>query len=107
MLTFQDFLRARDRPAFLMRLVSEHRASPLVRQAEIADLYDRRQNKTILEYVRRLYTLSGLPREDFTASNNRLCSNFFARLNTQRTRARIEFTPRPCPGGSPGRARSR
>ena len=84
MLTFQDFLRARDRPAFLMRLVSEHRASPLVRQAEIADLYDRRQNKTILEYVRRLYTLSGLPREDFTASNNRLCSNFFARLNTQR-----------------------
>ena len=84
MLTYQDLLAARDRPAFLMRLISAHRASSLVRQAEIADLYDRRQNKTILEYVRRLYTLSGLPREDFTASNHRLCSNYFARLNTQR-----------------------
>lgn len=34
--------------------------------------------------MRRIYTLAGMAAEDFTASNNRIASNFFKRLNTQR-----------------------
>lgn len=84
MLTYQDFLKEPDRTAFLSRLIGEHTSSELVRTAEVADLYDRRKNKTINEFTRQLYTLNGQRVPDYTASNNRIASNLFHRLNTQR-----------------------
>lgn len=62
----------------------EHRASEPYKLAVIADEYDKQRNTTINEAVRRIYSLAGVPTEDFTASNNRIASNFFRRLNTQR-----------------------
>ena len=52
--------------------------------AKSADEYDHQRNETIINYVKTIFTMTGTPVEDFTASNNKLCSNFFRRLNTQR-----------------------
>lgn len=84
MITYQDFEKATDRLAYVRRIIAEHRGSNAVRTARDADLYDRRRNRTINEYVQKIYTLSGISVEDYTASNNRIASNFFSRLNTQR-----------------------
>ena len=84
MITYQDFLKEPDKPAFVMRLISNHKSSDMVKTALVADLYDARQNKTINEFIQTIYTTGGLAVEDYTASNNRIASNFFNRLNTQR-----------------------
>ena len=84
MLTYQDFQACADRAAFVNRLVDAHRESEAYQTALTADEYDRQRNSTIYSYVRRLFTLTGAPVRDFTASNMRVASNFFHRLNTQR-----------------------
>ena len=81
MITYQDFLKETNTAVFLSRLISDHNASSMVQTAQDADLYDRRKNRTINEYVQKMYTLSGLAVQDYTASNNKLASNFFNRLN--------------------------
>lgn len=69
---------------FVMSCIQSYRDSDEYNMAVLADEYDHQQNRTILEYTKTLYTMSGTETDDFTASNNRLCSNFFNRLNTQR-----------------------
>lgn len=49
-----------------------------------ANAYDRQQNTTIMDYIKYMYNQSGAKVIDFSASNNKICSNFFHRLNTQR-----------------------
>lgn len=49
-----------------------------------ANAYDRQQNTTIMNYIKYMYNQSGAKVIDFSASNNKICSNFFHRLNTQR-----------------------
>lgn len=87
MLTFQDFEQAKAQgrlTAFVEAAIAEHKNSDAYKVAQDADLYDRQKNKTINEYVKQVFTLAGAPVEDFTASNNKISSNFFHRLNTQR-----------------------
>ena len=85
LLTFQDFQDAgKDKGAFISQAITNHKASREYRIARDADLYDRQQNSTINSYVQRIFSLSGTPVEDFTASNSKIASNFFHRLNTQR-----------------------
>lgn len=86
MYTFQDFLEksVNNVSGFIISAIDEHIGSKLFQTAVTADMYDRQQNKTINEYVKKIYTLSGMPVEDFTASNSKIASNFFRRLNTQR-----------------------
>lgn len=84
MLTYQDFLAEPKRADFIRRLISEHDASDMVKTARIADLYDRQRNVTINEYIQKVYTASGIAVQDYVASNNKIASNFFRRLNTQR-----------------------
>ena len=69
---------------FVLACVQAYKNSDEYKTAVLADEYDHQRNRTILEYTKTLYTMSGVQTEDFTASNNRLCSNFFNRLNTQR-----------------------
>lgn len=83
-LTFQDFTKTTDKAAFISKLIQEHRQSRAVKIARRADKYDRQQNVTICTYVQKLFSLTGEPLVDFTASNNKIASNFFNRLNTQR-----------------------
>ena len=84
MITFQDFLETDDVVGFVRKAIANHRSSKECVMANTADLYDRQKNKTINEYVRMIFTLAGTPVEDFTASNNKIASNFFHRLNVQR-----------------------
>lgn len=87
MRTFQDFEKAGrtgNKEEFISSAIAEHILGPVYQTARDADLYDRQRNRTINEYVRILFTLTGSPVEDFTASNNKIPSNFFHRLNTQR-----------------------
>lgn len=86
MLTYQDFVEAGDanRESFVLEAVNRHKASSMYRMAVDADLYDKQQNKTINGYVQKIFDLTGSKLVDFTASNNKIASNFFHRLNTQR-----------------------
>jgi len=82
-LTFQDFQAATDKTEFLSRLISEHQSSPAVRMAHTADEYDRQRNVGIRKFNRLLgeaYKRGSV----VTGSRNEICSNFYARLNTQR-----------------------
>jgi len=85
--TYDDMLRTvgdGDPTEFVMACIQAYKNSDEYKTAVLADEYDHQRNRTILEYTKTLYTMSGVQTEDFTASNNRLCSNFFNRLNTQR-----------------------
>lgn len=87
LLTFQDFEEYKKRgdvAGFIRMAIQEHRASPMFADAITADAYDHQRNVTINEYVQKIFTIAGEPIEDFTASNNKIASNFFHRLNTQR-----------------------
>lgn len=88
MLTFQDLEGAGEdaesRGAFVKAAIDQHMSSLAYRTACDADLYDRQMNKTIHDYVQMLFTATGSKVVDFTASNAKIASNFFNRLNTQR-----------------------
>lgn len=85
MLTYQDFLDSQsDVLGFIGKAITQHIASEDFRIAREADEYDHQRNTTIFNYVRTIYTGTGAEVQDFTAANNRIASNFFHRLNTQR-----------------------
>ena len=87
MLTYQDFVEAGDanREGFVLEAIERHKSGEAYRMARMADAYDRQQNTTINKYVQKMFDLTGSKLVDFTASNNKIASNFFHRLNTQRT----------------------
>lgn len=87
MQTYQDFMEAVEKGrliAFLRKAINQHRESDEYKMAVIADEYDRQRNTTINEAMRKIYSLEGIEHVDFTASNNRIASNYFHRLNIQR-----------------------
>ena len=84
MITWQDFEKKPDKAAAVKQVIDEWVAGEMYRTAQVADLYNKQKNKTICEYMRIMYTLLGDPVEDFIAANNKICSNFFHRLNIQR-----------------------
>lgn len=84
MFTFQDFQKESNIPHAVNLAIADHMRSEKYKTAIDADLYDHQKNKTIYEYVHMIFSLTGTPIEDFTASNNKIASNFFRRLNTQR-----------------------
>ena len=85
MTTFQDWLDSQsDVTAFIGKAINEHTSTSEYRIALSADEYDRQKNTTIYNYVRTIFTGTGSEVVDFTAANNRIASNFFHRLNTQR-----------------------
>lgn len=86
MLTYQDFVEAgdADRAGFVLEAIGRHKSSKAYRTARMADAYDRQENTTINAYVQKVFDITGSRLVDFTASNNKVASNFFHRLNTQR-----------------------
>lgn len=87
MLTYQDFVEAGDanREGFVLEAIERHKSGKAYRTARTADAYDRQENTTINAYVQKVFDITGSKLVDFTASNNKIASNFFHRLNTQRT----------------------
>ena len=84
MYTYQDFESEKDVLTGISNAISHHLHSDVYKMAKSADAYDRQQNETIYNYVKTIFTMTGAPVEDFTASNNKIACNFFHRLNTQR-----------------------
>lgn len=85
--TYQDFEKDKEKSGVIVAVqnaINLHVKSDAYKIAKSADAYDHQQNETIFNYVRMIFTMTGAPVEDFTASNNKIASNFFHRLNTQR-----------------------
>ena len=87
MKTYQDYVDFKEKGQeldFIKAAINEYRASPEYKIAVDADEYEAERNITIMEFVRWLYNANGKQVVDFTAANNRIASNFFHRLVTQR-----------------------
>ena len=87
MKTYQDFQRAVEigqTIPFIRQAINEHRSSEMFRIALDADEYEAQRNVTIMRFTKMLYNMQGAKVQDFTSANNRLCNNYFHRLNTQR-----------------------
>ena len=87
MQTFQDFMKAKEQGQtipFITKAISEYRSSPDYKIALDADEYEAERNTTIMQWVQKVYTMEGRAVPDITSSNNRIASNFFHRLVTQR-----------------------
>lgn len=72
-----------DRMAFVQTIISQHKSSDLYYMAKLADEYDRRQNRTIVNYQKLLYTVTGKAIPDNWSANYKLASGFFNRFTTQ------------------------
>ena len=87
MQTFQELLTVgeaeENRMEFVRRAINEHKSSELYITAEIADEYDRKQNRTIVQFQKLLYTVTGQAIPDNISANYKLTSGFFNRFTTQ------------------------
>lgn len=83
-LTFQDFEKADDKVRFVESAIDYYKTTDEYRTALDADEYDAQRNVAITRAVKTIYTAAGVQREDHIASSNKIASNFFNRLNTQR-----------------------
>lgn len=87
MITWQDLSKVGEddslRLEFVWTAIATHKNSDAYKIAKIAQEYDRRQNKTIMEYRKLLYTISGQSVEDNFSANYKLCSSFFSRFVIQ------------------------
>ena len=92
MITYQDMLLAvgegdtrQDNAVldFVRKVIRQHRASDLYKTAEIADEYDRQQNRTIVRFQKILYTMSGEAVPDLFGACYKIPSRFFNRFVTQ------------------------
>ena len=77
-------MRAQDEASAIYKIISDWKESNIYKTAVLANTYDRQENDTIMTYVKKMFSLTGLEIQDFTASNNKIASNFFRRLNVQR-----------------------
>lgn len=87
MITYQDLLELGDdenaRMDFVRRLINYHKSTELYKTAEIAEDYARHKNRTIMQYQKLLYTISGKAVPDNWSANYKIPSNFFYRFVTQ------------------------
>lgn len=87
MRTYQDLIEVGENEAqrmeFVRKLIFEYKLSEMYKTAETADLYNRRKNKTITEYQKVLYTITGRTIPDNVSANYKMCSGFFQRFTIQ------------------------
>ena len=87
MKTYQDFLAVgedeNDIMEFCVMVKNEYIASAMYRDAVIAREYDKHRNKTIVDYQKLIYTITGRAVPDTYSANYKLASNFFHRFVVQ------------------------
>lgn len=87
MKTYADYLKVKDNAEQLMyftrAVISEHIASDIYEHAKIGKEYDKKLNRTISQYQKLLYTLSGRTVPDNYSANYKMPSAFFHRFVTQ------------------------
>ena len=86
-LTYQDLLEVqdidKDRMQFVLKAIRQHQQSDMYKMAEIADQYYRKQNTTIINYLKTLTTASGRTILDEWSPNHKVVSGFFSRFVRQ------------------------
>lgn len=83
--TFQDFqAHESDRAKWLGQAIAQYMRSDDYKMAKDADQYEKQLNTAIMSFVKKVYDITGVESVDFTATNNRMASNFLHRLITQR-----------------------
>lgn len=84
---FEDAIALNDtnetRLDFIKSAIQEHKNSDMYTTALIAEDYAKRQNVTIREYVKLLYTLEGKAVKDYFSPNYKIISGFFQRFIKQ------------------------
>lgn len=87
MYTYQDLTEVgtdeKKRMDFVQSAISQHKMSDRYKTAEMADEYDRHKNRTIVEYQKLLYTVSGQAVLDEWSPNHKMASKFFNRFTVQ------------------------
>lgn len=88
MLTYQDFLKVKDkgeneRMTFVKSVINSHKNSDLYKDAYIADQYNRHKNVTIIEYQKLLYTVTGKAIPDNISANFKMACRHFHRFIMQ------------------------
>ena len=87
MKTYQDYLEYKEKGQeldFIRAAIGEYMVSEEYKTAKDADEYEAERNITIMEFLRLIYNAAGQQVVDFTSANNRIASNYFHRLVTQR-----------------------
>lgn len=87
MKTYQDFLEAKEKGKvidFITQAINEYRNSKEYKIALEADEYEAGRNTSILQWTKYIYQMDGTKVPDYTSAQNRIASNFFHRLTTQR-----------------------
>lgn len=82
MKTYQDYLEIanmseKDRMQFVRDVISSHKASKLYQDAVIAKSYYEKKNKTIMDFQKLLYTVSGKAVPDNYSANYKIRSTYF------------------------------
>ena len=84
MITYQDFLSAKDKNKFIISSISSYRRSTPYLTALDANEYDAQRNVSIRSFVKLVYDMTGVSAPDTVSANNKIPSNFFHRLNNDR-----------------------
>lgn len=80
--TFEDLQKIKDgndteRSNFILSAITNYKSSTMYKDASVAYEYFKRQNVTILEYRKLLYTISGEAVPDNFSANYKFCNSFF------------------------------
>ena len=84
MITYQDYERADNKTAWLQAALVSYRNSDEFKKALDEQEYMAGRNTSIMQTVRVIYNMAGLPEPDFTASNMKIMDNTIHRLVTDR-----------------------
>lgn len=87
--TYQDYLEIKERNnendliQFVLNAINSHKRSDKYEQAVIADEYFRHRNRTIVEFQKLLYTVTGDVVPDNYSANFKLSSNYLFQFTVQ------------------------
>ena len=87
MKTYQDLLQVgeneRERMAFVLSAISEHKSSNDYLTAQTAELYYKHRNPTIMNFQKFIYNQMGKAVPDVWSANNKIASNWYNYFTTQ------------------------
>lgn len=87
--TYQDYLEVKDTGSesqliqFVMNAINSHKRSDEYKNAVVADEYFRHRNRTIVEFQKILYTVTGEVVPDNYSANYKLSSNYLFQFTVQ------------------------
>ena len=84
MITYQDYEKAADKTKWLQDALVSYRKSDEYKAARMQEEYMAGRNTAIIETKRVIYTMAGLPENDFTAANYQTRNRLIHRLVTDR-----------------------